>query len=164
MGRGEWAGPQPMPMPSFDYPQWDDPEFEIKIEQFGHDMEKWGKDWEKWGEKWGEQWAEHAREQAEQAQAHAEQGRAHALAAADAARFAPEVVHSCGEGERGRAITDDGRPRVVICKRDIERMARSSLRFARNSIAGNPEISDAVRREVLADLDEEIERLEREGD
>ncbi len=160
--RGEWAAPQPMPMPAFDYPQWDDPEFEKKIEQFGHDMEKWGKDWEKWGEKWGEQWAEHAREQAEQARAHAQHGSAQALAWADAARFAPEVVHSCDQGER--ATADDGRPRVVICQRDIERIARSSLRFARNSIAGNPEISDEVRREVLADLDEEIERIEREGD
>ncbi len=71
-------------------------------------------------------------------------------------------MQSCDEDERRRTTTADGRPRVVICPREAEQIARSSLRFARNSIASNQELSDEIRREVLRDLDEEIERLGRE--
>lgn len=125
-----------------------DPEFEVRMEQFGRDMEKWG---EKWGEEWGEQ-------QRAQALAFAEQAR----------RNSPEVVESCDENERRRTTTTDGRARVVICERDIRAQARagamSGLRSARESIAHNREISAEVRAEVLNDLDEEIERIERGGD
>ena len=160
--RGEWAAPHPVPMPHFEFRNWDDPEFEKKMEQFGHEMEQWGKDMEKWGEKHGEQYAEQAREQAEQAMQHAEQGRAQALAWAQAARQGPVIVQNCDDD--GPTVTDDGRQRVVICQRDIQRATRSSLRGARAAIANNPEISEEVRNEVLRDLDQEIARIEREGD
>lgn len=137
----------PMPaMPQFEFHAWgspDDPEFEAR-------MEAWGREMEEWGERWGEQYAEQMRAQAE--------------AWAEAARHAPEVVESCDQNERRRTTTDDGRARIVICTRDFERLARSSLRQARNSIAMNREISEEIRREVLEDLDEEIARIERETD
>ena len=37
-----------------------------------------------------------------------------------------------------------------------------SLRGTRNMIAGNSDMSDSVKREVLSDLDNEIARLEAE--
>ena len=105
-----------------------------------------------------------AERQREQAAQQREQAQARAQAWADAARYVPAVVQSCDEDEKRRTTTADGRPRVVICPRDMKQIARSSLRFARNSIAHNPEISDDVRTEVLQDLDEELERIEREND
>ncbi|HYD25636.1 MAG TPA: hypothetical protein VEB68_12655, partial [Croceibacterium sp.] len=86
---------------------------------------------------------------------------------------APVVINSCDEGDEGvtRSTTDDGRQRIVICQRQILadarqalQGARSGLRIARETIARNREISDEVRREVLQDLDREIERIEREDD
>jgi hypothetical protein len=40
--------------------------------------------------------------------------------------------------------------------------ARMGLRQARETIAANAEMSDSVKREVLADLDREIARLDAE--
>jgi hypothetical protein len=155
-------------------------------------MEAWGREMEEWGRQWGEKWGEQHRAQAlalaeehrtramaqgerqrERALARAEQQRERALALAerkhgqardwaDAARYAPEVVESCDEGEMRRTTTADGRPRVVICQREITEMVRSSLRTARESIAHTRAISEEVRREVLRDLDEEIAQLDRE--
>ena len=118
-----------------------DPEFEAR-------MEAWGKEMEKWGEEWGEKYTA--------------QMEAHAEAWAEAGKHVPEVVQSCDEDERRRTTTADGRPRVVICQRDYTQAARSSLRVARESIAHNRSMSEEVRREVLQELDAEIERLERE--
>lgn len=111
----------------------------------------------------GERQREQAEQRREQALALAEQQRGQAQAWANAARYAPEVVQSCDDDERRRTTTADGRPRVVICPRETQQIARSSLRFARDSIAGNHELSAEIRREVLRDLDAEIERLEREN-
>jgi hypothetical protein len=43
-------------------------------------------------------------------------------------------------------------------------MSPASLRQARTAIATNRAIDDEVRREILEDLDEEIERIERGED
>lgn len=129
----------PMPRVEFrGHPE--DPEFQARMEKFGREMDEWGK-------KFGEQYAAQAREWAETAR-----------------KNAPEVVESCDENERARTRTEDGRPRVVICQRQIQLAARSSLRGARAAIAHNREISDAVRAEILRDLDQEIERIERGDD
>jgi hypothetical protein len=116
-----------------------DPEFEARMEEFGRRMEEWGK-------KFGEQYA------------------AQAQAWAETARNTPEVVQSCDESEQRRTQTEDGRPRVVICERQIQLAAQTGLRGARNAIARNRAISDEVRTEILSDLDKEIERIEREND
>jgi hypothetical protein len=143
----------PLPaMPPMAFPAWgdpDDPEFEKR-------MEEWGAQMEKWGGEYGAQWERWAEEHEGQALAWAEQAR----------RAAPEVVHSCDENES--RVTADGRPRVVICQREIERQAyagaHAGLRQARTAIATNQAIDEEVRREILQDLDEEIERIERGED
>ncbi len=131
-----------------------DPDFEASMEKFEREMEKWSREMEDWGEKFGEQYAA--------------QAESYALAAAEAGRRMPEVVESCDAGERARTTTADGRPRIVICEREIEAMAHAGalagLRGARASIAHNSQIGKDVQREILADLDDEIERIERGDD
>jgi beta-lactamase regulating signal transducer with metallopeptidase domain len=115
----------------------------------------------------GEQQREQALERAEQTRELAEQARAAALASVQVAVAAPVVVRTCDESDRGRgATTSDGRTRIDLCGIKVRSMvmARSSLRDARNAIANNQDISDSVRRDVLDDLDEEIERLEHDSD
>ncbi len=147
--------PAAPPIPAFDFPDFDpsDPAFEASMERFERDMEQWSRRMEDWGEKWGEQYAARM--------------EAHALAAAEVARNAPEVIESCDPAERRRATTADGRPRVVICEREIraraEAGALASLRGARASIAHNGQIGADVQRGILAELDEEIARIERGG-
>ena len=74
-----------------------------------------------------------------------------------------------------RTTTDDGRRRIVICRdvqvRNAERaearaqsQALAALRRSRNAIANNRGMSDEVRQEVLEDLDDEIQRMERGED
>lgn len=133
--------PQPPRFGDFAHGVPGDAEWEARMEEFGRAMEKWGEDF-------GEKFAAQAEAQAE--------------AWAEAERHMPEIVESCDAGERRRTMTADGRPRIVLCERDIELAARSSLSLARNAIAHNRDISQNVRREVLRDLDEEIERLESE--
>ena len=152
----------PMPaMPRMEFHAWGDPadpEFEKR-------MEEWGEQMEKWGEEYGAQWEKWGEEQGEQALAWSEQAR----------RNAPEVVHSCDQAEMARTTTDDGRRRIVICQdmqqRNAERaearaqaQALTALRRSRNAIANNRGMSDEVRQEVLEDLDEEIQRMERGED
>lgn len=145
-------GPQP---PQFDgHAARDSEELQAEMEKLQREMEqfgeKWAQDWEKYGEewaRWGEQYGAHVAEHAR--------------------RNAPEVVVSCDDGADQPVRTShtaDGRPLIQICERDMHRLAHSSLRNARNSIAGNREMSEEVRREVLRDLDEEIANLERESD
>jgi beta-lactamase regulating signal transducer with metallopeptidase domain len=137
--------PVPAP-PRFEFHGWadpTDPEFEAKMEEFGRQMEAWGK-------QFGEQYAA--------------QAQATAQATALAVRHAPEVVQSCDENEQRQALTEDGRPRVVICQRQAELAARTGLRSARDTIAHNRAISDSVRAEILRDLDREIARIERGED
>jgi hypothetical protein len=126
-----------------------DPEFEKR-------MEEWGEQMGKWGEEYGAQWDKWAEDHQGQALAWSEHAR----------RNVPEVIHSCDENES--RVTADGRTRVVICQREIERRAyagaQAGLRQARNAIASNRAIDEDVRREILEDLDEEIERIERDED
>src|SRR5690606_6991892 len=143
--RREGAPPMPA-MPSFDFEAWGsqtDAEFEARMEEFGRAMEKWG---EEFGEKF------------------AAQAEAQALAWADAASRAPEVVQSCDPNERRAMTTADGRPRIVICEREITARAQAGalagLRGARAAIAPNPRMSGDVQREILEDLDSEIARIE----
>ena len=97
--------------------------------------------------------------------------RAHALALAEAHRNMPEVIERCDSDEPvSQSTLPDGRRRIVICERAIERMAEGAvrqalggLRQARNAIARNTEMSASVKAEVLDDLDQEIARLEAEG-
>jgi beta-lactamase regulating signal transducer with metallopeptidase domain len=96
--------------------------------------------------------------------------RAHALAMAEAGRNVPEVLERCDTDEPvSHSILPDGRKRIVICNRLIERQARdglrqalAGLRQARGSVARNTAMSASVRSEVLGDLDKEIARLEAE--
>jgi hypothetical protein len=130
------------------------PEQEKRFEEMRKEWEKKGAEWRKMGE---------------------EQRK---MALALAANM-PEVSTDCDKAgsEGARSWTDDsGRKHVVICERIIrdharmaERQARlalphaaMSLRGARAMIANNEDISDSVKREVLADLDREIARLESE--
>jgi beta-lactamase regulating signal transducer with metallopeptidase domain len=119
-------------------------------------FEEMSREWEKKGAEWrakAGEWEKLAREQRQFALAHV-----------------PEVSDDCDKaGEDGaRSWTDDsGRQHVVICQRIIRdrvKMAQGqalmSLRGARNIVAGNSEISESVRQEVLADLDREIARIE----
>jgi bla regulator protein BlaR1 len=148
------TGPNPpMPaMPRMEFHAWGDP----ADPEFERRMEEWGEQMEKWGEEYGKQWEQWAEQHGEQALAWSEQAR----------RAAPEVVHSCDVNEP--RVTADGRTRVVICQREIERRAyagaQAGLRQARNAIASNRAIDDEVRREILEDLDEEISRIERAED
>jgi hypothetical protein len=159
----ERHGPNaPMPaMPRMEFHAWGDPtdpEFEKR-------MEDWGEQMEKWGEEYGAQWEKWGEEQGSQALAWSEQAR----------RNAPEVIHSCDPDEMGRTTTDDGRRRIVICQdvqvRNSERaearaqaQALAALRRSRNAIATNRGMSEEVRQEVLEDLDDEIQRMERGED
>ncbi|HEU4649807.1 MAG TPA: M56 family metallopeptidase [Croceibacterium sp.] len=152
----------PMPaVPRMDFRAWgdpNDPDFEKR-------MEEWGEQMEKWGEEYGKQWEKWGQEQERQGLALAEQAR----------RNAPEVVHSCDQAELARTQTEDGRRRVVICNEVRARnaaqaearaqaQALSALRRSRNAIASNRGMDDEVRQEVLDDLDDEIERMERGED
>ena len=148
----------PMPaMPRMEFHAWGDPtdpEFEKRMEEWGEQMEKWGEEYGDQWEKWGEQQGEQALAWSQQAQ-----------------RFAPEVVHSCDEGEMSRTTTEDGRRRVVICQERYARnaaraeaQALAALRRSRAAIASNHGMNDEVRQEVLEDLDDEIRRMERGED
>lgn len=113
-----------------------DPEFAERMEEFGRAMEEWG-------EALGERYAAQAEAWAEAAE-----------------RNAPEVVESCDPKVRLEARSQDGRPRVVICRRDVQLAASSGLRSARVAIAGNGHISADIRAQIVEDLDRQIARME----
>jgi hypothetical protein len=119
-------------------------------------FEEMSREWAKKGAEWRKQagdWEKLAKEQRQFALAHV-----------------PEVSSDCDKaGEDGaRSWTDDsGRQHVVICQRIIREHARMAqgqasmgLRMAREAIAHNDAISASVRDQVLAELDQEIVRLE----
>lgn len=85
----------------------------------------------------------------------------------DAARFAalaPEVRMDCdADGKASDITSPDGKRVIRICQRQAMRSALGGLRSARNQIARNRDMSDAVRKDVLSSLDREIERIEREN-
>lgn len=121
----------------------------------------------------GEDWEVFVRRQEEFAQRFAEQfgrhGEQMAERGARMAALAPLVEERCdGSGAATSSFTDqDGRRRIVICQRAIERQAHAGavtgLRSAREAIARNSAIDAATRDEILKDLDGEIRRLEREN-
>jgi bla regulator protein BlaR1 len=138
--------PMPPSVPEFQFRAFEhgeahDPEFEARMEEFGREMAEW-------------------------AEQYAAEMDGQALAWAEAGRNAPEVVESCDPADRRATVTPNGRPRVVLCQREIRNHAvagaRAGLRGARAAIAGNREMSAEVRDEILRDLDTEIGRLERE--
>jgi len=163
--------------------------FQEQMERFGEEYgEKYGKQWEDWAEQYADRWenwaeqhaegmAEHHREQAEgqaerqreRAEARAQRQSQIAIARAQgrqawavAPNAAPVMIHNCDEADENSETTSDGRNRVVICARDVRQLAGNNLRFAREQIANNNEMSAEVRDKVLHDLDEEIVRIERE--
>ncbi|WP_057882914.1 M56 family metallopeptidase [Tsuneonella troitsensis] len=80
------------------------------------------------------------------------------------ARMAPRVEMSCDDkGGSSEAKTEDGRRVFRFCQKSVLMGAAGGLRAARATIAGNSAMSEEVRKEVLEDLDREIERLEREN-
>jgi hypothetical protein len=118
----------------------------------------------------GKQWEKKAAEW----QKMAKHQQAFALAMRDKI---PEVSSDCAQanGSASRSWTDkDGRQHVVICERVIRDAAQAgqhaalmaqgtaltALRSARETIARTTDMTDAVRQEVLADLDKEIARLD----
>jgi bla regulator protein blaR1 len=122
-------------------------------------IEEMSREWAKKGREWREKagdWQKMAREQRQFALAHV-----------------PEVSTDCDKagGSGSRSWTDDsGRQHVVICERIIRQHAEMAqgqasmgLRMAREAIAHNDEISASVRDQVLAELDQEIERIEHDG-
>src|SRR5690554_5011212 len=113
-----------------------DPEFAERMEEFSRAMEEWG-------EALGERYAAQAEAWAEAVE-----------------RNAPEVVESCDPNVRLQAHNQDGRPRVVICRRDAQLAASSGLRSARVAIAGNGHISADIRAQIVEDLDRQIARME----
>ena len=117
-------------------------------------FEEMGREWDKKGAEWEKMAKEHQK----MALAMAEQ--------------VPDVSTDCDKagGSGSRSWTDDsGRQHVVICERIIRQQARMAegqasmgLRRAREAIAHNDAISASVRDQVLAELDQEIVRLEAE--
>ena len=78
--------------------------------------------------------------------------------AAPAAPLAPQVVENCnGQDGVSASVQSGGRRQVVICARAIRGKALDGLRGARERIARDPGLTEDIRRQVLADLDEEIE-------
>jgi len=131
-----------------------------KFEEMARDWEKRGAEWEARAaelEKMAPQWEKMARDHQK-------------LALAFADTDFPQVIEDCDDkGSVSRSTTDErGRRQVVICTRRIEGQARMgalmNLRGARNMIAHNREMSEEVRKEVLAELDGEISRLEADKD
>lgn len=117
----------------------------------------------------GQDWEKFARKQEEFAQRMAVQGEEIAERMARMQAQMPLVETRCdGEDTPTRSWTDEnGRQRIVICERAIERHALRSavfgLRQARASISVNRELDAEVRADILEDLDKEIERIEREN-
>jgi hypothetical protein len=133
----------------------DGPLSEAQKKHFEEMRREWEKKGAEWKEKSGE-WEKMAKDHRKMALAMAE--------------HMPDVSTDCDKagGSGSRSWTDDsGRQHVVICERIIRQQARMAegqasmgLRMAREAIAHNAEISASVRDQVLAELDQEIVRLE----
>ncbi|MGX7895536.1 M56 family metallopeptidase [Tsuneonella sp. HG222] len=111
----------------------------------------------------GELLALRGEELAKRGEALGERHRQLALRFADIDKHMPLVEANCDKagGEGSRSWTDeDGRKRIVICRRNMVAGAAMGLRQARNAIANNRDMSPEVRDEVLRELDSEIVRIE----
>ena len=135
----------------------------MSAEQKKH-FEEMRKEWMKKGAEWQKMAKDHQKM---------------ALAMADMRAHMPMVSNDCDQagGDVSRSWTDNnGREHVVICERRIREEAQRgaheaqmaqgqaamALRDARETIARTTDITDSVRREVLADLDREIARIDAE--
>jgi beta-lactamase regulating signal transducer with metallopeptidase domain len=135
----------------------DGPFSEVQRKHFEEMSREWARTGAEWQAKSGE-WEKMAKEHRKMALAMAER--------------MPDVSTDCDKagGSASRSWTDDsGRQHVVICERIIRQQARRAegqasmgLRMAREAIAHNQAISASVRDQVLAELDQEIVRLEAE--
>jgi beta-lactamase regulating signal transducer with metallopeptidase domain len=135
----------------------DGPFSEVQRKHFEEMSREWARKGAEWQAKSGE-WEKMAKEHRKMALAMAER--------------MPDVSTDCDKagGSASRSWTDDsGRQHVVICERIIRQQARRAegqasmgLRMAREAIAHNQAISASVRDQVLAELDQEIVRLEAE--
>ena len=128
-------------------------------------MEEWGEQMEKWGEEYGEQMEQWGEQQGAQALAWSEQAQ----------RNAPEVVHSCDDGEmaphhdRRRPPADRDLPRRAGAQRGPGRgagqaHALASLRRRRSAIARNQRDERRGPPGSARGLDDEIRRMERGED
>lgn len=96
---------------------------------------------------------------ADQRRALAESRRAIAQARADL----PRIEQAC---DGARTVTErvdaDGRKVIVMCQRNVHASASQGLRNAQRAVRTAPGIPEAERREILRDLQQEIDELERE--
>lgn len=153
-----------------------DPEWQARMEEWGREMEQWGEQWgEKWaewgqkhGEQWGKQWERWGEQQREQALAMAEhqrelgeRQREQALVRAERQRE-QGLARAERQREQALARAEQQREQSQAWAATERRRASSALRNARESIAHNQGMSEAVRAEVLQELDEEIARIEHE--
>lgn len=89
-------------------------------------------------------------------------GRA-ARSAEAIARAVPRIEESCdGATSTTETRTENGRQVIRICRKFAMAGALDGLRSARAAIAGNKEMSPDIRREILQELDSEIESLKNE--
>lgn len=66
-----------------------------------------------------------------------------------------------GKGPASEWTGEDGKKVVMVCKSEIMASAISGLRSARDEIAGNKEMPEDVRKEVLKELDAQIKEWEK---
>jgi hypothetical protein len=89
--------------------------------------------------------------------------------AAPRVAISPEMLQRCRGGDASSSETTlpNGQRQVLICNQvrgGGAGQALNSLRATRERIARNSALSEDVRRDVLQDLDREIERLQRDGE
>ncbi|WP_237438191.1 M56 family metallopeptidase [Alteraurantiacibacter buctensis] len=103
--------------------------------------------------------ADHREALADQRRALAESRRAIAQARADL----PRIEQACeGDQTVTERVDADGRKVIVMCQRNVRVSASNGLREAQRAIRSAPGIPESERREILRDLQEQIEELERE--
>ena len=75
-----------------------------------------------------------------------------------------KVAINCKDGSKGTELRDgDGNQMTRLCTSEIMAHALTGLKEARNAIAGNSEMPDDMRDEVLRALDEKIENWNENG-
>jgi bla regulator protein BlaR1 len=130
--------PEPPEPPQFHAQgAWNSEEFQAEMEEFQREMERFRQEFDsrEW-EEFGEQMARWSEQYGE-----------------EMARW----------GEQHAARMQTHAEQVQRQMPDVQRIVRSSLRQARAAVARDPELSNEERTEALRELDQEIERLDREG-
>jgi hypothetical protein len=163
-----------------------DPEFQQRMEAYSREMEEWsrkyGKQWERYGQQMAERYGRQAQRfalvrpapmprpmVAPQAPGAPLAPQAPQAWAAPRVAISPEMLQRCrgGDASSGETTLPNGQRQVVICNQvrgGGAGQALNSLRATRERIARNSALSEDVRRDVLQDLDREIERLQRDGE